>query len=144
MGVSPRILIAEGNPKDRRELILENGGGLGSVAYTKAINHVCPGALIDIIYPADDTRILPAGTSFDGYDGLVLGGSGLNIPGDANNPQITNQIDLARAAFKSKIPFLGSCWGLQVAAVAAGGIVKASPRGRELGVARKISLTHLL
>ena len=123
MGISPRILIAEGNPKDRREQVLKNGGGLGSVAYTEAIHHAYPDARIDIIYPADDTRILPTGISLDDYNGFVLGGSGLNIPADADSPQITNQIELARAVFKSNIPFLGSCWGLQVAAVAAGGVV---------------------
>ncbi len=141
MKFAPRILIAEGNPEDRRELVLAGGGGLGSSAYTKTIQHVCPDARIDVIYPADGTRAFPAGTSFDDYDGFIIGGSGLNIPLDSDNPQILDQVELARAAFKSKIPFLGSCWGLQVAAVAAGGIVDISPRGREMGFARKITLT---
>lgn len=141
MKPSPRLLIAEGNPKDRRELVLAGGGGLGSMAYTQSIRHICPDAHIDVMYPADHTESLPAGTSFDDYDGFIIGGSGLNIPLDGDNPQIANQVELARVAFKSKIPFLGSCWGLQVAAVAAGGIVDISPRGREMGFARKIALT---
>ncbi len=40
------------------------------------------------------------------------------------------------------VPFFGSCWGLQVAAVAAGGTVRLNPKGREIGVARKITLTE--
>jgi GMP synthase (glutamine-hydrolysing) len=35
----------------------------------------------------------------------------------------------------------GSCWGLQLATVAAGGEVAANPRGREVGFARKVTLT---
>jgi GMP synthase (glutamine-hydrolysing) len=38
--------------------------------------------------------------------------------------------------------FFGSCWGLQVATVAAGGTVRKNPKGRELGFARGIMLTE--
>jgi GMP synthase (glutamine-hydrolysing) len=40
------------------------------------------------------------------------------------------------------VPFFGSCWGLQVAVTAAGGRVRANPRGREFGFARRILLTE--
>lgn len=139
---APRVLIAEGNPADRRELVLDGGGALGSTAYIQSIKHVCPEAKIEVIYPADKGHFLPQGTSFDDFDGLILGGSALNLPSDADNSQVTNQIELARVAFKSKIPFLGSCWGLQVAAAASGGVVGVNPRGREMGFARKITLTN--
>ncbi len=46
-----------------------------------------------------------------------------------------------REAFASRVPFFGSCWGLQVAAAAAGGAVRLNPREREIGFARKITLT---
>ena len=39
------------------------------------------------------------------------------------------------------VPFFGSCWGLQVAVTAAGGSVRANPRGREFGFARRILLS---
>jgi len=39
------------------------------------------------------------------------------------------------------VPFFGSCWGLQVAVVAAGGRVRCSPLGREFGFARRIELS---
>jgi GMP synthase (glutamine-hydrolysing) len=54
---------------------------------------------------------------------------------------VRTQLDFARAAFEAKIPSFGSCWGAQIAVVAAGGIVQANPRGREMGIARKIELT---
>lgn len=40
------------------------------------------------------------------------------------------------------MPFFGSCWALQIAVVAAGGVVRKHPVGRELGIARKIRLTE--
>lgn len=40
------------------------------------------------------------------------------------------------------MPSFGSCWGLQIAVVAAGGRVEPNPRGREMGMARKMNLTQ--
>lgn len=141
MARAPRLLIAEGNTQERCDEMTAIGSTIGSNAYTKSIKHVFPDASIDVIFAADQKASLPVGTSFNDYDGLILGGSALNIPTDAENPKVINQVELAKAAFKSKIPFLGSCWGLQVAAYAAGGVVAINPRGREVGIARKISLT---
>jgi len=36
----------------------------------------------------------------------------------------------------------GSCWGLQVLTVAAGGVVRKNPKGREIGFGRRIKLTE--
>ncbi len=46
-----------------------------------------------------------------------------------------------REIYRSGTPCFGSCWGLQLGAVAAGGVVVANPRGREIGFARRIQLT---
>ena len=56
-------------------------------------------------------------------------------------PEVTRQIDFARAAFIAGVPAWASCWGLQLATVALGGTVRRNPRGRELGVARAITTT---
>jgi GMP synthase (glutamine-hydrolysing) len=56
-------------------------------------------------------------------------------------PEVTRQIDFARAAFMMGVPTWASCWGLQLATVALGGTVRRNPRGRELGVARAIAAT---
>jgi len=136
-----RILVAEGNAKERRKRLADGGGTDGSIAYANSVRMVCPEADITVLYPADEADPLPKGTALADFDGFVLGGSGLNIPGGDGNPAVRRQIDLATAVFEAGLPFLGSCWGLQVAAAAAGGIVKPSPRGREMGFARKVALT---
>jgi GMP synthase (glutamine-hydrolysing) len=53
---------------------------------------------------------------------------------------IERQIELAKAVFAAGVPFFGSCWGLQIAVTAAGGVVRPNPRGREFGFGRRISL----
>jgi GMP synthase (glutamine-hydrolysing) len=46
-----------------------------------------------------------------------------------------------RAIYASGTPSFGSCWGLQVATVAAEGDVRQNPAGREIGFARRLTLT---
>ena len=48
----------------------------------------------------------------------------------------------ARAVFAAGVPVWGSCWGLQIATVALGGSVRRNPRGRELPIARAITVTE--
>lgn len=95
--------------------------------------------VIDVCFPADDGANLPSGEDLAGYDGVAITGSGLNL-WKAEKESLA-QVDFARAVYASGLPFFGSCWGLQVAAVAAGGEVKLNPQGREIGLARSIRLT---
>jgi GMP synthase (glutamine-hydrolysing) len=46
-----------------------------------------------------------------------------------------------RAAFAARARLGESCWGLQLATVALGGLVRRNPQGRELPIARAITLT---
>jgi GMP synthase (glutamine-hydrolysing) len=66
-------------------------------------------------------------------------GSALNVYN--GGAPVTRQVDLAKSVFEAGVPFFGSCWGLQVAVTAAGGEVRANPRGREFGFGRRIELT---
>jgi GMP synthase (glutamine-hydrolysing) len=86
-----------------------------------------------------DGAVLPAGVGLEHYDGVTMTGSALNIYN--GGAPVTRQIELAKAVFAAGVPFFGSCWGLQVAVTAAGGEVRANPRGREFGFARRILLT---
>jgi GMP synthase (glutamine-hydrolysing) len=58
-----------------------------------------------------------------------------------DDARVTRQIEFARRSYAAGTPGFGTCWGIQMAAVAAGGEVRANPRGREMGLARKIRLT---
>lgn len=135
-----RFLLAEGNPSDRNAVTKDLGGRTGTECFTAALKVLAPGSHADIVRPADADAALPSGEDLSGYDGVMISGSGLNVPGGEDDPRVTRQIDFARAAFEAGVPMFGSCWGLQVAAAASGGLVRTSPRGSETGVARKVAL----
>ncbi len=134
------LLIAEGNPSDRNEALKALGGRTGSECFTALLEELAPGCHIEVAMPADIDAALPAGHELGAYDGIMISGSGLNIPGGEDDPRVQRQIEFARAGFEAGVPMFGSCWGLQVAAAAAGGLVKPHPRGSEMAIARKISL----
>lgn len=73
------------------------------------------------------------------FDGLVWTGSNLTI--HEPNELVRRQLRLAGAAFAAGVPQFGSCWAIQLAAVAAGGSCDRNPRGREFGIARAITVS---
>jgi GMP synthase (glutamine-hydrolysing) len=133
-----RLLVIEGNTADLRAKQVTAGGAIMSDGYADVLRTLLPGAVVDICYPADHGANLPIG-GLEGYDGVAITGSALNVYD--GGPEIDRQIELAREVMKARTPLFGSCWGLQVVTVATGGVVRANPKGRELGVARRIALT---
>ena len=102
------------------------------------LRRIDPSLDVDIVLAADGEPKLPAGVGLESYDGVTMTGSALNIYN--GGVPVTRQVELAKAVFAAGVPFFGSCWGLQVAVTAAGGEVRANPRGREFGFARRILL----
>src|SRR5918993_127862 len=98
-------------------------------SYAATLQEIEKGVLCDIAHPADEGANLPDAGGLQSYDGVVLTGSALNIYDLA--PAVTRQIELMRAVYASGTPAFGSCWGVQVGAVAAGGEVRKNPLGRE-------------
>lgn len=135
--MSLRILVIEGNHAADRARHAESRGATPSAAYAEVLRALAPDAVVDICFPADAGANLPDAGGLEGYDGVALTGSSLNIYD--MTPEITGQIDLARQIFASGTPVFGSCWGLQVLTTAAGGVVRRNPKGREMGFARKIA-----
>ncbi|MFC7399182.1 type 1 glutamine amidotransferase [Chelatococcus sp. GCM10030263] len=136
----PRLLIAEGNTTEARSRRVALAGASYSEGYADVLRGLMPGVIVDICYPADAGANLPDAAGLAGYDGVAITGSALNVYN--GGPDVMRQIDFARAVFASGVPFFGSCWGLQVATAAAGGSVRRSPKGREMGLARKIHVTE--
>jgi GMP synthase (glutamine-hydrolysing) len=135
----PRILVIDGNVaaiRARQTAALGYDSGTG---YARVLKRLEPALCCDIVLAADREPAFPAGASLESYDGVTMTGSALNI--DDGGAPVTRQVELAKAVFAAGVPFFGSCWGLQVAVTAAGGEVRANPRGREFGFARRIVLT---
>jgi GMP synthase (glutamine-hydrolysing) len=129
-----RLLVAEGNSAAG---LRGFAGQTPSESYAAVLREIAPDATVDIGFPADADPRIPAPLA--SYDGVVVTGSALTI--HRREPESLRQVEFARAVFAKGLPMFGSCWGLQLATVAAGGEVRANPRGREVAFARKVTLT---
>ncbi|CAL74773.1 putative Glutamine amidotransferase, class-I [Bradyrhizobium sp. ORS 278] len=133
-----KLLVLEGNSLAGRSRWAEIAGHTPSESYADVLRALAPDAVIDIATPADADARLPQ--PIDAYEGIVITGSALNIY--QREPESLRQIELLRMIFAQGVPMFGSCWGLQLATVAAGGEVSLNPAGREVGFARKVVLTE--
>ncbi|MBD3848938.1 type 1 glutamine amidotransferase [Bosea sp. SSUT16] len=136
-----RLLFVEGNTREHREEHVAGYGATPAEAYAAEIAAIAPGIVSDICLPADEGANLPDAAGLESYDGIFLTGSALHIY--KIEPAVTRQIELMRAIYASGTPSFGSCWGIQMGAVAAGGTVTANPNGREVGFARRIAPTEI-
>ena len=133
------LLIIDGYNKKSRDDLENAGMKLASVLYADMLKAYLPDATYDILLPSDEGTTLPDNEALAKYDGVLWTGCNLSI-NDLENASVRMQLDLARAAYEIGLPSFGSCWGLQIAVVAAGGEVRPNPNGKEMGIARKISL----
>lgn len=99
-----------------------------------------PNATTEIVFIADPDFALPPGTSIADFDGFLWTGSDLTVY-HTDDPRVAAQISFAKALMEAGASCWGSCWGIQLASLVAGGEVAANPRGRESGIARDIRLT---
>lgn len=132
-----RLLVVDGNTRAQRESHASGYGAQPAEAYAAEITAIEPGVVTDICLPADEGANLPDSAGLQSYDGVFLTGSALHIY--QIEPAVTRQIELMRAIYASGTPCFGSCWGIQMGAVAAGGTVTSNPKGREVGFARRIT-----
>ena len=134
-----RFLVIDGYNRAARDELRAGGASAAGDLYVGMLKKCLPGAVCDVIHPADPGTSLPTGAALEQYDGIAWTGCSLTVYEE--DPRVHPQIELAREAFKSRVPSFGSCWAAQIAVTAAGGIVRPNPRGREMGIARKIALT---
>jgi GMP synthase (glutamine-hydrolysing) len=130
------LLIVEGLPARARDGADAAGVRIGSELVRRAVHSVAPGLHCEVLFAADAGAALPAGCGLGDFRGVIIGGSSLHAYDDV--PEVHRQLELLRAIGAMGLPVYGSCWGLQIAAVVAGGRVRRSDLGREVGVARKI------
>jgi len=135
-----RLLFVDGNIREQREAAKASYGQAFGESYAAEIAAFAPDIISEICLPADEGANLPDGAGLESYDGIFLTGSTLHIYED--DPAVTRQIELMRAIYASGTPCFGSCWGIQIGSVAAGGTVTANPKGREVGFARRITPTE--
>jgi GMP synthase (glutamine-hydrolysing) len=131
------LLVADGEIADGRRRVAETAGATFAESYANILRDIA-NAVVDIFTPADENATPPR--DLGAYDGIAVTGSSLNI--HKRERASLRQIEFVREVFARGIPMFGSCWGLQLAAVAAGGDVAPNRAGREIGFARHITLTE--
>ena len=103
------------------------------------LRSICPQAEYTLARPADEDTPPFGAEALARFDGVFLTGSPLHVYDE--NPAVQRQLAFMRALFASATPSFGSCAGLQVAAAAAGGRVRAKRGRHEAGIARGITAT---
>lgn len=135
-----KFLITDSYSKESRDEFAKFGVTRAGTLYAELLLQHLPDAEFDLFYTSDPGVDLPKGENLIVYDGILWPGCNLTVYHD-HDPRVTKLVDLSKTAYELGIPQFGSCWAAQMAVYAAGGKVAPNPKGREMGIARKIQLT---
>ena len=134
------ILICEGNTPEEGKIFQEVGIPTHTESLKESLSYYNKDLTIDVLNPCLELDLNEIVPKLKKYDGLIWGGSSLNIYNDT--PEIRRQIAFMKECFKNIKKMLAICWGMQVAVTAAGGEVKRGIKGSHIGIANDIELTN--
>lgn len=136
-----RLGIINGYPRENQEVLTRVGMCSAHGLFERTLRDIRPDLRFEfeILWLAELQIPLPGSEWVEEFDGFLWTGSNLTIY--ENDPRVIRQVEFARRVLEVGRPQWGSCWGIQIAAAAAGGEVSRNPHGREMGFARKIVLT---
>jgi len=134
------ILICEGNTPAEGKIFQDAGIPTHTESLKETLAYYNQNLKIDVLNPCLEINLNEIVPKLNKYDGLIWGGSSLNIYNDT--PEIRRQISFMKECFKSVKKILAICWGMQVAVTAAGGVVKKAIKGSHIGIANDIELTN--
>ena len=133
-----KILIVEGNLKEENQSFTEGGIKTHTESLKDSISYFTNNLEIDVVNPSSDKNISEVAKGLEKFDGMIWGGSSLNIYNDTL--EIRRQIEFMRSCQNKIKKILAICWGLQVAATVAGGQVKRCMTGSHRGIAHDIEI----
>ena len=134
------ILICEGNTPEEGKIFQEVDIPTHTESLRESLNYYNKNLKIDVLNPCLELKLNDIIPQLKKYDGLIWGGSSLNIYNDT--PEIKRQISFMKECFRNIKKMLAICWGMQVAVTAAGGEVKKGVKGSHIGIANDIELTN--
>ena len=134
-----KILIVEGNLKEENKNFSEVGIQTHTKSLQDSLNHFKKELRFDVVNPSSDANLDSVNDKLITYDGLIWGGSSLNIYNDT--PEIKKQIGFMKECQKKVKNILAICWGMQVAVTAAGGEVKKADSSH-IGIASEITINN--
>ena len=133
------ILICEGNTPEEGKVFTDVGIPTHTESLKESLAYFNTNLKIDVLNPCLELNLNQIVPNLKRYDGLIWGGSSLNIYNDT--PEIRRQISFMKECFKNINKILAICWGMQVAVTAAGGEVKKGVNGSHIGIANEVQLT---
>ena len=133
------ILIVEGNLREVNENFSKVGIQTHTESLKDSLNYFTDELKFDVVNPSSDQNIQFISDKLQNYDGLIWGGSSLNIYNDT--PEIRKQIEFMKDCQKKVKKILAICWGMQVAVTAAGGQVKKA-NNSHIGKANEIQVNE--
>jgi GMP synthase (glutamine-hydrolysing) len=135
-----KILLVEGNLREANQEFTENGIKTHTESLKESIDYFTNNLEIDSVNPSSDKDIFDKVKDLNKYDGLIWGGSSLNIYSDT--AEIRRQLEFMKECQKKVQNILAICWGMQVAVTAAGGVVKKGQNGSHRGIAHEININE--
>ena len=135
-----KLLIVEGNLREENKSFSEVGIQTHTESLKDSLNHYTKELKFDVVNPSSDENLDTIKNNLSKYDGLIWGGSSLNIYSDTI--EIRRQIELIKEKKKKIKKILAICWGLQVAVTVAGGQVKRCTNGSHRGIALNIEINN--
>ena len=134
-----KLLIVEGNLREENKSFSEVGIQTHTESLKDSLNYFTKDLKFDVINPSSDENLDKVKDKLSIYDGLIWGGSSLNIYN--NTPEIRRQIEFMKVCQKKVKNILAICWGMQVAVTAAGGEVKKA-ESSNIGIANEIIINE--
>ena len=135
-----KILIVEGNLREENQSFTNGGIKTHTESLKDSISFFTNNLDIDVVNPSSDENISEVAKDLNKYDGLIWGGSSLNIY--SNTIEIRRQLDFMKECQKKIKNILAICWGMQVAVTVAGGEVKKCNKGTHRGIAHNIEINE--
>ena len=135
-----KILIVEGNLREENESFSKGGIKTHTESLKDSISYFTNELEIDVVNPSSDKNISEMVKDLKKYDGLIWGGSSLNIYNDTI--EIRRQLDFMKECQNKIKNILAICWGMQVAVTVAGGEVKKCLNGTHRGIAHNIEINE--
>ena len=133
------ILIVEGNLREENQNFSKVGIQTHTESLKDSLAYFTNELKFDVVNPSSDQNIQLISDKLENYDGLIWGGSSLNIYDDT--PEIKKQIEFMKDCQKKVKKILAICWGMQVAVTAAGGQVKKA-NNSHIGIANEIQVNE--
>ena len=134
-----KILIVEGNTAEENGSFTEAGIKTHTESLRESLKYISKDLIIDVVNPSSDKNIYNFNDKLHTFNGLIWGGSSLNIYNDT--PEIKKQIEFMKNCQNKVKNILGICWGMQVAVTAAGGQVKKANTSH-VGIAKEIEINE--